>query len=64
MDVDKVWAVVSWSTPRSTRELRGFLRLAGYYHKFILNFGVVAAPLTKLLKKEAFSWSEGANSAF
>jgi hypothetical protein len=54
MDVAKVAAVTSWPTPRSARGLRGFLGLAGYYRKFIRDFGLIAAPLTRLLRRDAF----------
>lgn len=43
------------ATPTTMWALRGFLVLIGYYHKFIKAYGEVAAPLTKLLKKEAFA---------
>ncbi|WVZ55867.1 hypothetical protein U9M48_006472 [Paspalum notatum var. saurae] len=64
MDASKVQAVLDWPTPRSVRALRGFLGLAGYYRKFVKDFGAVAAPLTQLLKKEAFLWSTAATEAF
>ena len=55
MDHSKVEAVTSWPQPRSARGLRGFLGLAGYYRRFIKDFGAIAAPLTQLLRKDAFS---------
>jgi hypothetical protein len=55
MDADKVTAVSAWPQPRSARGLRGFLGLAGYYRKFILDFGLIAAPLTCLLCRDAFA---------
>ena len=55
MDSDKVEAVAAWPAPRSPRGVRGFLGLAGYYRKFIKDFGSIAAPLTRLLRKEAFA---------
>ncbi|WVZ63184.1 hypothetical protein U9M48_012838 [Paspalum notatum var. saurae] len=64
MDMDKVEAVASWPRPRSTRGLRGFLGLAGYYRKFIRDFVLVAAPLNALLRKDAFLWSPEAKAAF
>jgi hypothetical protein len=50
MDTDKVTAVAAWPLPRSARALGGFLGLAGYYRKFIKNFGIIATPLTCLLR--------------
>jgi len=64
MDASKVAAVQSWPQPRSARGLRGFLGLAGYYRRFVKDYGILAAPLTSLLRKEGFSWSDDAEKAF
>jgi hypothetical protein len=55
MDTDKVAAVAAWPTPQSPWALRGFLGLAGYYQKYIRDFGLIAAPLTCLLQRDTFS---------
>jgi hypothetical protein len=64
MEANKVTAVSSWPTPRSARGLQGFLGLAGYYRKFIHDFGIMAAPLTLLLRRDAFTWDDEDESAF
>jgi hypothetical protein len=56
--------VESWYEPRSARALRGFLGLAGYYRKFIRDFDIIAAPLTRLLRRDAFAWDDDAAVAF
>jgi hypothetical protein len=64
MDADKVAVVFAWPQPRSARGLRGFLGLAGYYRKFIRDFGLIVAPLTRLLRRDAFTWDKEAEDAF
>jgi hypothetical protein len=52
VDPKKVVAMQDWPHPKTLKSLRGFLGLAGYYKKFMKNYGKIAALLTSLLKKE------------
>ena len=54
----------SYCIPTTIKKLRGFLRLIGYYHKFVKNYGRITAPITTLLKKYACSWTLEATKAF
>ena len=64
-DPSKVQAIMAWPRPTTVRALRGFLGLAGYYCKFIWHFGIIAQPLTELLKKDApFVWTSSQQEAF
>jgi hypothetical protein len=39
-------------------QIRNFLGLVGYYHRFIPNFSKIAKPMAKLLEMDAkFKWS-------
>jgi hypothetical protein len=46
-------------------QIRSFLRLVGYYHRFIPNFSKIAKSMTKLLEKDVkFKWSLQCEEAF
>jgi hypothetical protein len=64
MDIDKVEAVRPWPPPRIVCTVRGFLGLTGHYRKFIHSYSEITAPLTQLLKREAFRWTSVADLAF
>ncbi|KAK1663442.1 hypothetical protein QYE76_051601 [Lolium multiflorum] len=54
---EKVQSVLDWKTPKSAKEIRSFLGLAGYYRRYIENFSKIAKPMTDLLKKDKkFEW--------
>jgi hypothetical protein len=63
-DPGKIQAMLEWPLPKTTKALRGFLRLTGYYRKFIRGYGSIAAPLTALLRHNSFTWTNSAHEAF
>ena len=48
---DKVQAILYWEAPKSVKDIRSFLGMAGYYRRFIENFSKIDKPMTELLKK-------------
>lgn len=63
-DPSKIDNMISWPSPRDIKVLLGFLGLIVYDRKFVKEYGESAAPLTDLLKKDAFSRGERAQQAF
>jgi hypothetical protein len=61
----KVKEVLEWKPPMTVSEVRSFLGLAGYYHRFIPNFSKIVKSITELLKKgNKYLWSEACDEAF
>ena len=64
-DESKLDAVRKFPTPKTAKDIKSFLGLAGYYRKFIDNFSQKALPLTGLLKKDAsFEWASKQEKSF
>ena len=55
VDPNKMKSIKEWKVPKTIKKLRGFIGLTGYYRMFVKNYGIIAAPLTTLLNKYAFS---------
>ncbi|XP_062825789.1 uncharacterized protein LOC134295999 [Anolis carolinensis] len=51
-DPTKVKDIHQWPIPKTKKQIRSFLGLAGYYRKFIPSFSNLAAPLSDLTKKK------------
>jgi hypothetical protein len=51
--------------PTNASEIWSFLRLAGYYRRFINDFSKIAKPMTRLLEKNKdFNWTEECQASF
>ncbi|KAL0282300.1 UNVERIFIED_CONTAM: Retrovirus-related Pol polyprotein from transposon [Sesamum angustifolium] len=63
IDPQKVECMLKWHVATTVKALTGFLRLTGYYRKFIKGYGIITKPLMSLLKKDAFEWNPQAEMA-
>ena len=67
-DPQKIDSIVHYKTPTSAGEARSFLGLAGYYRRFVKDFGTIARPLTLKTHKDAvkqeFTWTADDQEAF
>jgi hypothetical protein len=65
VDQAKVIDVLKSEPPRTVKEIRSFLGLAGYYRRFIEGFSKIARPLTSLLEKDKeFKWTDACQASF
>ena len=57
--------VMDWKALTSVHEVWSLLGLAGYYHRFILDFSKIVKPMTRLLQKDEKSvWTLECEATF
>lgn len=62
---DKVKAIVAAPQPSNVTEVRSFIGLVNYYHKFIPNAAEILSPIYELLRAgKKFKWSWDCQQAF
>jgi hypothetical protein len=64
-DPRKIRAIEEYPVPKTVRDIRAFIGLAGYYRRHVPNFAEFAKPLIHLTKKEIpFVWTAQHQRAF
>jgi hypothetical protein len=64
VDKFKIELIANLPTPKSVKDVRPFLGHAGFYRRFIKDFGVISKPLSNLLRKDnIFEWTERCKKA-
>ena len=65
VDPEKVKAIVEWPIPQSVKDLRKWLGLANYLHKYTKNYADIVRPLSSLLRKDVvWEWTAECARAF
>jgi hypothetical protein len=65
VDPGNVKDVLNWKPPMDVSEIRSFVRLVGYYCRFIQDFSKRAKPMTRLLEKgKEFKWTQDCQGSF
>ncbi|MCG8525360.1 MAG: hypothetical protein MI748_03190 [Opitutales bacterium] len=58
MQKNKTKVIEEWKRPTTITELRSFLGMINYYHKFIPRMAMLVGPLNELLRKDV-EWCWG-----
>ena len=62
---NKLDSIKHMPVPNSTKEIKQFLGLTGYYRKFVPRFADISRPLTTLTKKDVkFEWTSAYQKSF
>lgn len=66
IDSKRIEPILNYSRPKSVKDIRRLLGLAGFYQRFISNYSKIVAPISDLLRKDKnkFQWTEAAEEGF
>ena len=54
IDKEKTEQVLDWPKPKRPEDIHRFLRLVGYYRRFIKKFSHIAKPLSELMQTPTY----------
>ena len=67
-DPDKISAMVNYSRPKTTTEVKRFMGMCSWYRRFIKDFSMLVSPISDLLKDKKkgqnIQWTDEAEAAF
>ena len=62
---EKIDVVLNAPTPKNVTELKAFLGMLNYYHRFLDRLSTILEPLHKLLRKgQSWEWDKAQQIAF
>lgn len=66
IDQARIQPILDYARPKTVKDIRRLMGLAGFYQKFIGNYSRITSPITDLLKKnkKKIVWTTEADSAF
>ena len=65
VDSAKIEVITKWQSLKNVPEVWCFLGLEGYFRRLVKDFSKIAAPLTKLTRKNIpFLWNDECESSF
>lgn len=65
IDGSRIQPILDYSRPKSVKDVRRLMGLAGFYQRFIKEYSAITTPITDLLKKgkKKFAWTEEAEKS-
>jgi hypothetical protein len=65
VDLEKIGDIMEWMIPKDIADIRSFMGIIGYYHRFIEGLSKIAYPITNLQKTGTkFIWSQKCQDSF
>lgn len=66
IDNSRIEPILNYCRPKSVKDIRRLLGLAGFYQRFIGSYSKIVSPISDLLKKaqKKFLWTEAAEEGF
>jgi hypothetical protein len=61
VDEEKIKDERDWMPPQNVSQVRSFLRLTGFYLRFVKDFSTIVVPINELIKKKYLSNGEKHN---